>query len=142
MPPTGTKGPCPPLPLARLAVGPRTKATYCPGPKGCRDKWPGTKAYSVVVNYALMTNIVSQKKEQGRDVWSHVEEDKVYHKVIEEHFTLMEKLCLLLLLLLLFNSHVHNRWDFSFSLTASIGLARFHTKNNTMTGPCMVCFRW
>ena len=57
------------------------------------------------------------------DVWSHVEEDKVYHKVIEEHFTLMEKLCLLLLLLLLFNSHVHNRWDFSFSLTASIGLA-------------------
>ena len=36
-------------PLARLAVGPGTKATYCPGPKGCRDKWPGTKACSVVV---------------------------------------------------------------------------------------------
>ena len=36
VPPTGTKGPCPPL--ARLAVGPRTKATYCPGLKGCRDK--------------------------------------------------------------------------------------------------------
>ena len=35
--------------LARLAVGPGTKATYCPGPKGCRDKWPGTKACSVVV---------------------------------------------------------------------------------------------
>ena len=61
-PPTGTKGPhfVPvgvsnrdkmPLspPLARLAVGPGTKGTYCPGPKGCRDKWPGTKAYSVVV---------------------------------------------------------------------------------------------
>ena len=43
----GTKGPCPLL--ARLAVGPGTKATYCPGPKGNRDKWPGTKAYSVVV---------------------------------------------------------------------------------------------
>ena len=61
-PPTGTKGshfvpvgvsnrdkrpPSPPL--ARLAVGPGTKATYCPGPKGCRDKWPGTKACFVVV---------------------------------------------------------------------------------------------
>ena len=41
----GQKAPVPPL-----AVGPGTKATYCPGPKGCRDKWPGTKAYSVVVN--------------------------------------------------------------------------------------------
>ena len=38
-----------PAPLARLAVGPGTKATYCPGPKGCRDKWPGTNACSVVV---------------------------------------------------------------------------------------------
>ena len=37
-------------PLARLAVGPGTKATYCPGPKGCRDKWPGTKACFVVVD--------------------------------------------------------------------------------------------
>ena len=45
--PTGTKGPRPPL--ARLAVGPGTKATYCLGPKGCRDKWLGTKVYSVVV---------------------------------------------------------------------------------------------
>ena len=42
------KRPMSPL-LARLAVGPGTKATYCPGPKGCRDKWPGTKACSVVV---------------------------------------------------------------------------------------------
>ena len=51
--PTGTKGPCPPLPpLARVAVGPGTKATYCPGPKDCRDKWPETKAYSVVVMLA------------------------------------------------------------------------------------------
>ena len=37
-------------PLARLAVGPGTKATYCPGPKDCRDKWPETNAYSVVVS--------------------------------------------------------------------------------------------
>ena len=65
-PPTGTKGshfvpvgvsnrdkrpPSPPL--ARLAVGPGTKATYCPGPKGCRDKWPGTKACFVVVNASI-----------------------------------------------------------------------------------------
>ena len=42
------KMPWPP-PLTRLAVGPGTKATYCPGPKGCRDKWPRMKAYSVVV---------------------------------------------------------------------------------------------
>ena len=50
VPPTGIKGPCRPHPpLARLAVGPGTKATYCPGPKGYRDKWPGTKAYSVEV---------------------------------------------------------------------------------------------
>jgi hypothetical protein len=61
-PPTGTKGPhfvpvgvsnrdkkpMSPM-LARLAVGPGTKAIYCSGPKGCRDKWPGTKACSVVV---------------------------------------------------------------------------------------------
>ena len=32
----GQKAPVPLL--ARLAVGPGTKATYCPGPKGCRDK--------------------------------------------------------------------------------------------------------
>jgi len=31
-------------PLARLAVGPGTTAIFCPGPKGCRDKWPGIKA--------------------------------------------------------------------------------------------------
>ena len=48
-PPTGTKGPCPPL--ARLAVGPGTKATYCLGPKGCRDKWPGTKTCFVAVSF-------------------------------------------------------------------------------------------
>ena len=41
-------------PLARLAVGPGTKATYYPGPKGWRDKWPGTKAYSVVVTLACL----------------------------------------------------------------------------------------
>jgi hypothetical protein len=35
--------------LARLAVGPGTKATFYPGPKGNRDKWPGTKAYFIVV---------------------------------------------------------------------------------------------
>ena len=43
----GQKAPVPPL--ARLAIGLGTKATYCPGPKGNRDKWPGTKACSVVV---------------------------------------------------------------------------------------------
>ena len=37
-------------PLTRLAVGIGTKATYCPGPKGCRDKWPGTNACFVVVS--------------------------------------------------------------------------------------------
>ena len=41
-------------PLARLAVGPGTKAIYCPGPKGCRDKLPETKAYSVVVTLACL----------------------------------------------------------------------------------------
>ena len=50
----GQKAPVPPL--ARLAVGLGTKATYCPGSKGCRDKWPGTKAYSVVVNLGLQNN--------------------------------------------------------------------------------------
>jgi len=62
-PPTGTKGglfvrvggstrdkkPLSPT-LARLAIGPGTKATFCPGPKGNRDKWPGTNAYSIVVS--------------------------------------------------------------------------------------------
>src|SRR6185503_3256137 len=36
-------------PLARLAVGPGTKATFCPESKGSRDKWPGTNVCSVVV---------------------------------------------------------------------------------------------
>ena len=40
--------------LARLAVGPGTKATFCPEPKGNRDKWPGRKAYFVVVGIFLM----------------------------------------------------------------------------------------
>ena len=35
--------------LAQLAVGPGIKAIFCPGPKGSRDKWSGTKVYSVVV---------------------------------------------------------------------------------------------
>ena len=42
-------------PLAWLAIGPGTKATYCPGSKDSRDKWPGTKTYSVVVNISLKT---------------------------------------------------------------------------------------
>ena len=56
----GQKAPVPPL--ARLAVGPGTKATYCPGPKGCRDKWPGTKACFVVVNLSQrqFVNLVTQ----------------------------------------------------------------------------------
>ena len=55
----GQKAPVPPL--ARLAVGPGTKATYCPGPKGCRDKWPGTKACFVVVFHdeaVMSTNLM------------------------------------------------------------------------------------
>ena len=47
--PVGDTNRDPVPPLARLAVGPGTKATYCPGPKDCRDKWPGTKACFVVV---------------------------------------------------------------------------------------------
>ena len=50
----GQKAPVPPL--AWLAVGPGTKATYCPGPKSSRDKWPGTKAYSVVVAVTTIIN--------------------------------------------------------------------------------------
>ena len=41
------KAPVPPL--AQLAIGPGIKATFCPGPKDSRDKWPGTKPCSVVV---------------------------------------------------------------------------------------------
>jgi len=37
--------------LARLAVGLGTKATFYPEPKDSRDKWPGTKVCSVVVNH-------------------------------------------------------------------------------------------
>ena len=48
VPPTETKDPYPPL--ARLAVGPGTKATFGPGSKDNRDKWLGSKACSVVVN--------------------------------------------------------------------------------------------
>ena len=49
-PPTGTKRENPLSPTsARLAVGPGTKATFCPGPKGNRDKWHERKAYFVVV---------------------------------------------------------------------------------------------
>ena len=39
---TRDKKPLSPM-LARLAVGPRTKTTFYPGPKGNRDKWSGTK---------------------------------------------------------------------------------------------------
>ena len=39
--------------LARLAVGPGIKATFCPGPKGNRDKWSGRKAYFVVVKHTF-----------------------------------------------------------------------------------------
>ena len=35
--------------LSRLVAPTETKATYCPGAKGCRDKWPETKACFVVV---------------------------------------------------------------------------------------------
>ena len=52
------KRPLPP-PLARLAVGPGTKAIFCPGPKGSRDKWLGTKACSVVVKKPQKTSSVA-----------------------------------------------------------------------------------
>ena len=41
-------------PLARLAFRTGTKTIFCPGPKGNRDKWPGTKAYSVVVIFICL----------------------------------------------------------------------------------------
>ena len=36
-------------PLARQAIGPGTKVTYCLGPKDSRNKWSRTKTYFVVV---------------------------------------------------------------------------------------------
>ena len=81
-PPTGTKGgpfvrvgasnrdkrPLSPS-LARLAVGPGTKA------KGNRDKWPGTKACSVVVSHACH-NVLSvlQKHYENADAHTMIEE--------------------------------------------------------------------
>ena len=90
--PTGTKGshfvpvgvsnrdkrpPSPPL--ARLAVGPGTKATYCPGPKGCRDKWPGTKACFVVVTrtkyfFTLMTQFQVNSEGSFSILTTHIKE--------------------------------------------------------------------
>ena len=66
------KRPLSPL-LARLAFEPGTKATYCPGPKGCWDKWPGTKACSVVVDQThnelspavLMKNVLKHDHENN-----------------------------------------------------------------------------
>jgi len=43
--------------LARLAVGPEIKATFCPRPKDNRDKWPERKAYSVVVNIIIVIRL-------------------------------------------------------------------------------------
>src|SRR6185295_17927070 len=65
----GQKAPVPPL--ARLAVGPGTKAIYCPGPKGCRDKWPGTKAYYVVVDKPSRSThfVVAQSTESLSSSW-------------------------------------------------------------------------
>ena len=59
----GQKAPVPPL--ARLAVGPGTKATYCSGPKGCRDKWSGTKVYSVVVNASKIQISLMEQQQPG-----------------------------------------------------------------------------
>ena len=55
----GQKAPVPPL--ARLAIGPGTKATYCPGLNSCRDKWSGTNAYSVVV-HVIIVNLNNEMK--------------------------------------------------------------------------------
>ena len=62
VPPTGTKCPCPPL--ARLTVGPGTKATYCPGPKGNRDKMAWNKGLfcsSVLESDLVITRIAVEE---------------------------------------------------------------------------------
>ena len=55
--------------LARLAVGPGIKATFCPGSKGNRDKWPGRKAYFVVVGgfraYLFLLDVGPSKFRNG-----------------------------------------------------------------------------
>ena len=61
----GEKAPVPPL--ARLAVGPGTKATYCPGAKDCRDKWPGIKTYSVVVMHNQAWHELDGQYENSED---------------------------------------------------------------------------
>jgi len=48
-------------PPARLAVGPRTKATYYPGPNGCRDKWSGIKTCFIVVEQATCEDRRAEK---------------------------------------------------------------------------------
>ena len=91
-PPTGTNGgpfvrvggstrdkkPLSPT-LAWLAVGPRTKGTFCPGPKGNGDKWPGTKAYSVVVypcNNSIVYNTEMQSKYAENNVMHRIQVSK------------------------------------------------------------------
>jgi len=93
-PPTGTKGrpfvqvgisnrdkrPLSP-PLARLAFGPGTKATNCPGPKGNRDKWPGTKAYSVVVRPFMPSTTWHW---MGMARWPRCTENKPFYNCIDK----------------------------------------------------------
>jgi len=50
------------LPLAQLAVGLGTKTTFCPGPKGSQDKWPGTKTCSVVM---IVTPVILDREVGG-----------------------------------------------------------------------------
>ena len=73
-PPTGTKG-VPIPPLARLAIGTGTKATFCPGAKVSRDKWLRTKTCSVVVSHACH-NVLSvlQKHYENADAHTMIEE--------------------------------------------------------------------
>jgi len=64
----GQKAPVPPL--ARLVFGPGTKATFCPGPKDNRDKWPVTKAYSVVVDVNIEIVSIIQRSQNILFPWS------------------------------------------------------------------------
>ena len=116
-PPTGIKGdPFVPVgasnrdkrplspPLARLAVGPGMKAIFYPGPKDSRDKWPVTKACSVVVltkavklfvqNFTFATQAKGKnmmesllsKPDQVNNLWSSAASIQAYIRFTTEEF--------------------------------------------------------
>ena len=51
------------VPVGGSNRNPGTKTTYCPGPKGCRDKWPETNTYSVVVPVCKKHIVVGASQE-------------------------------------------------------------------------------